>query len=121
MVQLSKTFLYIALAMMISLCGHAFAQSDSPTIVGGYSVADIASPEVISAVKFAITAKNALPHKRPTKLVSIKTAQSQVVAGTNYKACLVVRQKAKTFTISTTVYRDLSGVMRLTEWTKARC
>jgi Cystatin domain len=110
-----------ALSVMVWLGAPVIAQSAGPNIVGGFGMAETSSPVVIDAVKFAVSEKNAQPEARRVKLISIKSAQQQVVAGMNYKVCIMVRQKTKAYTVSTTVYRDLSGAMILTEWVRARC
>ncbi len=90
-------------------------------IVGGYSAMPADAPEAVSIAKAAVKMKNALPESKKVKLLSIIDAQSQVVAGQNFKLCISVKQASHKVRVQTVVYRDLGGKLILTEWTPKGC
>jgi Cystatin domain len=90
-------------------------------IVGGYSAMSISAADTISIAKAAVKLKNALPDSKKVKLLAITKAESQVVAGQNFKLCLSVKQNSRNMHVQTVVYRDLSGELILTEWTPKGC
>jgi Cystatin domain len=90
-------------------------------IVGGYSAMPISDADTISIAKAAVKMKNALPDSKKVKLLAITKAESQVVAGQNFKLCLSVKQSSRNMHVQTVVYRDLGGKLILTEWTPKGC
>lgn len=90
-------------------------------IAGGYSAISISDAATISIAKAAVKIKNALPESKRVKLLSIIDAQSQVVAGQNFKLCISVKQASHKMRVQAVVYRDLSGKLTLTEWTPKGC
>ena len=90
-------------------------------IVGGYSAASTGAPEVIAIAKAAVKMKNGDLQTNKVKLLSIIDAQSQVVAGQNFRLCLDVKQAKHKMRVRAVVYRDLSGKLELTEWTPKGC
>ncbi len=65
--------------------------------------------------------KNALSENKKIRLVSVKKAETQVVAGTNFRLCLLVKDKTHMFRVHAVVYRDLGGKFLLTEWSPNGC
>lgn len=110
-----------ALGQAMLFLAMASAATASPMIVGGYASIPAASQESVSAAKSSVAMKNALPDSRKVRLISIIKAESQVVAGMNFRLCLKVTQGKKAFRVRTVVYRDLSGALTLTEWTPKGC
>ncbi|XP_057377755.1 uncharacterized protein LOC130699429 [Daphnia carinata] len=53
--------------------------------VGGFSPAKVDDPDVLKMADFATTAVSASTNSGPVKLLKIVKAETQVVAGTNYK------------------------------------
>lgn len=90
-------------------------------MVGGYASVPVTSPEVLGISKSAVAMKNALPESKKVRLVSIKKAETQVVAGMNFRLCLRVADKSHSYRVRTVVYRDLVGALMLTEWTPKGC
>ena len=66
----------------------AVAPAEPPRTVGGYSPADVKSDEVIQMADFATEILSKRSNSGPYKRVEIVTAETQVVAGTNYKMTL---------------------------------
>lgn len=81
-----------------------------PPVAGGWSAASV-SPDVKAAAAFAVSAMN-----RPgAKLKSVQSAETQVVAGMNYKINLTLADRSKWQVV---VYRNLQGAYSLTSATQ---
>jgi hypothetical protein len=88
-------------------------------IAGGYSDVAVTDKTVVAASNFAVKAQ---AKKTPSlKLVSIASAQRQVVAGSNYQVCLVVSQSNKRREAVAVVYQNLQNQFKLTSWTPGKC
>jgi len=95
-------------------------------IVGGYSSIATDHPYVEAAVEFSIATKNKEKGVR-YELIEILTAQSQPVAGTNYKVCIEANVSKdedaepvpRHFLV--VVYKDLKLKLRLTSWLEKEC
>lgn len=79
--------------------------------VGGYKEAATDDPEVVAAAKFAVGAEGEKQNVT-IKLVSVEHAESQVVAGINYRLCLKVQagdsdDDDATREVKTVVYKNL--------------
>jgi hypothetical protein len=88
---------------------------EMPPLVGGYSKAATTDPEVAEMAEFAV-AESAKETPGLT-LLSITSAETQVVAGMNYRLTLSVKDSDKTRTAEAVVYRDLQQKKSLTSWT----
>lgn len=91
--------------------------SQANPLAGGFASAQRKDPQVIKAANFAIAERN---QQAASKLVlkQILQAQTQVVAGLNFKLCLKVKQTAplQTITVQATVYQNLEQKMELSLW-----
>lgn len=85
-----------------------------PPVAGGYSVASATDNEVVAAADFAIKAKTE-PSQR-LALIAILTAQTQVVAGLNFRLKLKVQANETPKEVEAVVYRHLSGDYQVTAW-----
>ena len=102
-------------------CAAATAQR-----LGGYREIDKADEGAAAAAEFAVKAES--EKKEMTyKLVSIEHAESQVVAGTNYRLCLKIGYHKQDDDVDTTefvrvvVNRNLQNQYSLTSWTEENC
>lgn len=102
-------------------CAAATAQR-----LGGYRQIDKADEGAAAAAEFAVKAES--EKKEMTyKLVSIEHAESQTVAGINYRLCLKVGYHKQDDDVDTTefvrvvVYRSLQNQYSLTSWTEENC
>jgi hypothetical protein len=92
---------------------------------GGYR--EIAKDDEGAAAAAEFAVKQQSEDKGTTyKLVSVEHAESQVVAGINYRLCLKVGFKAdddsdKTEFVRVVVYRSLQNQYSLTSWTSEDC
>jgi uncharacterized protein YceK len=97
----------IAATLMLSGCANAQQTADSPTpIVGGWSNAEV-TPDVTKAAAFAL-GELKIPADR---LDRIENVQRQVVAGTNYRFAIVLKDKHQW---RVTVWSKLDGSYELT-------
>ena len=87
---------------------------DEDQTVGGYSKAKVDDVKVTAAAEFAVTEES----KKGTKisLKSISSAETQVVAGTNYKLVMVIDEAGAEKTVEVVVYEDLQQTMSVTSW-----
>ena len=94
--------------------------------VGGYKEVATDDPEVVTAAKFAVGAEGE-KQKANIKLVSVEHAESQVVAGINYRLCLKVQagdsddDADSTQKVKAVVYKNLQRQYSLTSWEEAEC
>ena len=110
--------IWTSVAFSSMLAGQALADGK---IVGGYSPSGVKQPEIVNAARVAVESKNALPETKPVNLVEIRQAEQQVVAGMNYRLCLVLNDGSREFPVLAVVYADLSGKLSLTEWKPDDC
>ena len=94
--------------------------------LGGYREIDKADEGATAAAEFAVKAES--EKKEMTyKLVSLEHAESQVVAGINYRLCLKVGYRKQDDDVDTTefvrviVNRSLQNQYSLTSWTEENC
>jgi len=94
--------------------------------LGGYREIDKADEGAAAAAEFAVKAES--EKKEMTyKLVSIEHAESQAVAGTNYRLCLKIGYHKQDDDVDTTefvrvvVNRSLQNEYSLTSWTEENC
>jgi len=123
---MKKSSLMLLIAFGVFLSYGIVAQAQGRPIVGGYKETATDSSEVQEAAEFAVKAEG---EKQETqiKLVSVEHAESQVVAGVNYKLCLKVEVEDKenntdvTVDVQVVVYRNLQKAYSLTSWEQADC
>lgn len=83
-------------------------------ITGGYQTIDTNDPEAKKAYKFLC---DELKKEKPDmKNIKIIRAESQVVAGINYRLTCQYQKKSskKNYSFEATIYRDLNGKMKIT-------
>lgn len=97
----------------------AAAKDETPeeadqALVGGYSNASIDDEKVRIAAEFAAAEESKKGIK--ISLKSISSAETQVVAGTNYKLVMVVDAGGTEKTVEVVVYEDLQQSMTVSSW-----
>lgn len=112
----------VAASILLAAAGSfkAFPQETPAPIAGGYTEASTSEREVVSAANFAVRSQRRKQGGRLT-LVSIERAETQVVAGVNYRLCLRVRRRGRPQEVVAVVYRDLQRRYSLTSWGAERC
>lgn len=108
--------LILSVVLVLSIAYDSTAAQN----VGGYRAVSPASPEANAAARFAVRA-----HKQKASgdvsLVSLVKAEQQVVAGTNYRLCLKVKDKEQIKEASAVVFRNLKNRYALTSWNWDNC
>jgi hypothetical protein len=123
---MKKSSLMLLIAFGVFLSYGIVAQAQGRPIVGGYKEVATDNSEVQAAAEFAVKAQG---DKQETtiKLVSVEHAESQVVAGTNYRLCLKVEVEDKenntdaTEEVQVVVFRSLQKAYSLTSWEQKDC
>ena len=124
-VQMKRSSLMLLIAFGVFLSYGIVAQAQG-RILGGYKEIDKDDAEAQAAAEFAV-AEQAKKQDTTIKLVSVEHAESQVVAGINYKLCLKVEVEDKENNVDATeevqvvVYRNLQKAYSLTSWQQADC
>jgi hypothetical protein len=94
--------------------------SQGSRVVGNYREASTNDPDVLSAARFAVRAEGRRRGVRLT-LLSVERAETQVVAGTNYRLRLRVRNAAgRVQNVDAEVYENQRRRQSLTRWEAAR-
>ena len=88
-------------------------------IAGGWQPAPI-DESVQEIARFAL-AERQLQEAKPLRLLSVREASRQVVAGLNYRLHLRVKRGGRDREASATVYQDLQGQRRLIAWEWQPC
>lgn len=111
-------------SVLIGVVATAFLATQAVAagmIVGGYSEADTGQAKIVKAAQFAVATKNAEMGSKRVKLVKIRKAEQQVVAGWNYRLCLSVKEKRLAYRALAVVYAQPSGKLNLTSWQSNGC
>lgn len=99
----------------IGMAGMGATLAQEVPLAGGYAEASVNDSEVRTAARFAIQAREKQQGSR-LSLISIERAETQVVAGLNYRLRLKVKGGGRTQDVTAVVYKDLRQRFRLTSW-----
>ena len=100
----------------LSISVHALAADLlAAPIAGGWSGAPLQDENVKKAAQFAIATQERQT-RTPCKLLAIKHARQQVVAGTNFSMNLMVQAEGKRRLVIAEVWAKPDGSMQLTRW-----
>ena len=112
--------------VLLVLAVGVSAIATSAQRLGGYREIDKSDEGAAAAAEFAVKAES--EKKEMTyKLVSVEHAESQVVAGINYRLCLKIGYHKQDDDVDTTefvrvvVNRSLQNQYSLTSWTEENC
>jgi hypothetical protein len=108
--------LLLALVLIVS----AAASSPARQVAGGYASASADDAQVLAAARFAVRAAKRRRGAR-VQLVAVERAETQVVAGINYRLCLRVREGKRTHEAGAVVYENLRRRLSLTEFNPGGC
>ena len=105
-------------SVIITGCGTSAsttsgAATSAPAMTGAYAGAETSDPEVFACANFALESRQT---KGTLKLVTIISAEKQVVAGMNYKLKLSITDKGTPKTVNVVVWSKLDGTKEVTEW-----
>ena len=120
---------WMAVTAAVGLCvafSCVAAVAQERPIVGGYKEAKKDDPAVVAAAEFAVGARQEQAGG-PLSLVSIMSAERQVVQGMNYRLCLEVKAGEETDagvesqSVQAVVYQNLKREYSLTSWEEKHC
>lgn len=122
-----RNFLLAAtlLAAVGAALGSTAAGQKAP-ITGGYQEVATDAPEVTNAAAFAVAARGR-KENHTIKLISVESAERQVVAGTNYRLCLKVETEDTdnnvdaTENVKVVVFKSLQKAYTLRSWQVEDC
>jgi hypothetical protein len=117
-VKKSLLAVMIFLALYLAL-GVVLAMAQQQKQEGGYQKAPKNDPAIIAAANFAVNEQ-----KKETgtiSLASIKRAETQLVAGINYRLCLRFKVDGKSRTATAVVNKTLDDRYTLTSWEPGGC
>jgi transcription elongation GreA/GreB family factor len=81
---------------------------------GSYTAAAVSDENVIAAAEFAVSEES--KKGNALTLVSVDAAETQVVAGMNYRVRLTVKDAGNSRKAEAVVYRNLEPNLSLTAW-----
>jgi hypothetical protein len=120
---MKKKLSAVVFAIILAMIGAVVVSAQK---TGGYREIDKTDEGAVAAAEFAVkdqSEKKELAYK----LVSVEKAESQVVAGINYRLCLKVGYRKQDEDADTTqfvrvvVFRNLQKEYSLTSWTEEEC
>ena len=110
----------VMVAVMVGVFALA-AKAQVDPIAGGYSNISVRSKEARNTAAVAVKQHSANSRDK-VSLVKVLKAEQQVVAGMNYRVCLLVKnRRGMRHTITAVVFRPLRGSKRLTSWEAGGC
>lgn len=115
--RLLTVFTTAALCVVLA-SSAAGAARQNPPVAGGYAEASAGDPGVLRAARFAVR-EEGRRLGRAVSLLAVRRAETQVVAGLNYRLRLSVSYGGRKREVSAVVYRNLGGAYALTEWSAA--
>ena len=89
--------------------------SGAAPVAGAWAQADVFSPEVQEAARFAVQAF-AVQNKSRVLYKDVTQVRQQVVAGLNFELLLQVTRDGANRSVRATVWRQLDGSYRLQAW-----
>ncbi len=106
----------LALVVIAALLSGAIAADlGIQALPGGWSSVGTQNDQVMVSAKFAVQ-EQARQIRSELKLLSIKHARQQVVAGSNFSMNLMVLSEGKRRLVIAVVWVKLDGSMELTRW-----
>ncbi len=112
-----RALVALAVASAVALNTGAAYAANLPTqaVAGGWI--SVASQEemVLKSARFAVAEQSRRMHSE-LRLLSIKHARQQVVAGTNYSMNLMVQGEGKHHLVIAVIWVKPDGSMELTRW-----
>ncbi|MCD9187678.1 MAG: cystatin domain-containing protein [Pyrinomonadaceae bacterium] len=100
--------------------GSSNPMAGDDDMAGGYTARKVTDKEVLAAVKKGIALK-AKEMKTKYKLETLFKAESQVVAGTNYRVCMSIALPRKggiveTFKVNAVIFKSLENAYKVMLW-----
>jgi hypothetical protein len=106
----------LALVVIAALLSGAIAADlGAQALPGGWSSVGTQNDQVVLSAKFAVL-EQGRQSRSELKLLSIKHARQQVVAGSNFSMNLMVQSEGKRRLVIAVVWVKPDGSMELTRW-----
>ncbi|MBL8180063.1 MAG: hypothetical protein JNL64_00450 [Blastocatellia bacterium] len=114
-------FCSVLFVLVLGIFASESRVSAQDDIAGGYGDTSVRDKNVRKAAAFAVNQQS--KRVRPDyRLISIRKAEIQVVAGLNYRICMNVRNdRGRVSTVTAVVYKSLKNRMSLTRWRAGGC
>lgn len=98
------------------------ASAQNEPMTGAYGEMSVKSKEARQVAALAVRQHSATHKRDKVTLVKILKAEQQVVAGLNYRLCMLVKTKRGVQrTVTAVVYQPIRGRKRLTDWETGGC
>lgn len=110
----TSILMVLSLLLLSGIVSASVAQ-ERPPIAGGYTGRAVTDRQVVAAARFA-AAEESRRQGVPISIVEIRSAQTQVVAGINYKLQLRVRSGGEIRDAEAVVYQNLQRQYSLSSW-----
>ena len=119
---MKSTILRSLFVLVFLMAGFAAARAQAEPMAGGYSDIPNGSQEARSAAAVAIRKHNSIHRRDAVTLVKIQKAEQQVVAGMNYRVCMVVKnRRGVRRTVTAVVWQRPGKSMKATDWDTGSC
>lgn len=116
---------FAAVSLIFCFADATFAQVKRP-VLGGYKTISKTSADARAAAEFAVEAQSEKDNTT-FRLETIEKAETQTVAGTNYRLCLQIiiedeeaEEEVRAF-YQVVVFRNLKKEFSLKSWTESDC
>ncbi|HEX8293160.1 MAG TPA: GerMN domain-containing protein [Pyrinomonadaceae bacterium] len=113
-----KSILLAALAFVILWAAAPPTQAQQPPLAGGYGERSTRDRGVAAAAAFAVRERGRRTGRRLT-LLAVRRAETQVVAGLNYRLLLSVREGRAARDVTAVVHENLRRRLSLESWEPA--
>jgi Aspartic acid proteinase inhibitor len=113
---MKKVFRQMAIIAVLVL---GFVLTASAQKVGGFKKVSVDNERVVAAANFAVSKQE--ENEEGLTLDSIERAETQVVAGTNFKLCLKVSLADESQEVKVVVFQNLKQEFSLTSWDVENC
>lgn len=113
-----KLVLSAALAFVILWAAAPSTRAQEMPVAGGYRERPTGDRGVAAAAAFAVRERTRRTGRRVT-LVAVRRAETQVVAGLNYRLLLGVREGRESLDVAAVVHQNLRRRFSLTSWEPA--
>ncbi|HEX6185142.1 MAG TPA: GerMN domain-containing protein [Pyrinomonadaceae bacterium] len=110
-----KRVLLTVLALLVLGAGAPGARGQDTPMAGAYGERRVNDPSVTAAAAFAVRERGRQTRRRVT-LLSIRRAETQVVAGLNYRLVLNVREGGEVRDVTAVVFQNLRQRFSLESW-----
>ncbi len=112
----------ILTALLVAMAASLVLTAGAQIKVGGYRTAENDNERVVAAAEFAVSNRaEKTPEQEGLVLESVDKAETQLVAGTNFRLCLTVSLDDELQQVQVVVYQNLKQVYSLSSWTVADC